>query len=186
MEPATDLTVEGLTSRIVQSSKTISDCIEAEGLQHLSFAVDGPKTFPVPRTFPEVHVARLALIEATDLLRKLVIGPQENTHWICTAVSCSALPILAPHNTLPRGTYSLQSHTSKSSSTTTPAYSALSSVSTSSRPSHSTNLSPIQNSQPISAQTRLAYAVYSAMPRPSVSSTNPPQAMWATPPSPQH
>lgn len=88
MEPATDLTIEGLTSRIVGSSKTISDCIKAEGLQHPTFAVDGPNAFPVPPTFPEVHLARLALIEATDLLRKLVIGPQEYTHWICTAVRC--------------------------------------------------------------------------------------------------
>ena len=86
MEPATNLTLEGLTARIADSSKTISDCFNAQGFRPLSFTVDGPTSFPVPPSFALVQAARLALIEATDLLRRLVIGPQEYTHWIATAV----------------------------------------------------------------------------------------------------
>ena len=75
MEPTKDLTLEGLTARILESSTTISECIDQNRLPKLSFDSDAPAQFPVPPTFPAVHMARLALLEATTLLERLVQGP---------------------------------------------------------------------------------------------------------------
>lgn len=77
MEPATDLTIKGLTARIAASSKTVTDCLARNELPQPSFAVGGPATFP---TYPEVHAARFALTEATDLLNKLLLGPTESAN----------------------------------------------------------------------------------------------------------
>ena len=90
MEPASDLTLEGLTARVVQSSKLISDCIKQQNLPAMSFDVDGPGSFPVPPAFPDVQAARFALIEASDLLRKLALGAKENVEELACAV-CKTL-----------------------------------------------------------------------------------------------
>lgn len=64
MEPAPDLTLQGLTTRFVESSKVISDCISQNGLPKMSFDADGPAQFPVPPSIPEAHIARLQFLEA--------------------------------------------------------------------------------------------------------------------------
>ena len=88
MEPTEDYSLEGLTVRIVESSKTIIDCIDQHGLPKLSLDADGPGEFPVPPTIPAVHMARLALLEATRLLNRLVAGPGDHAIFV-TASVCS-------------------------------------------------------------------------------------------------
>lgn len=88
MEPTKDYSLEGLTARIVESSKTISDCINQHGIPKLSLDADGPAVFPVPPTFPAVHMARLALLEATKLLNRLVAGPGDHAILVSANV-CS-------------------------------------------------------------------------------------------------
>ena len=88
MEPTKDYSLEGLTARIVESSKTINDCINQHGLPKLSFDADGPVVFPVPPTFPAVHLARLALLEATKLLSRLVTGPGDHAIFTSANVCC--------------------------------------------------------------------------------------------------
>ena len=86
MGPATDLTLQGLTNVIAQASRTISEVITTQNLPPLSFSASGPSSFPIPPdNNQEAHLARLTLLEATELLRRLVIGPQEYVHWIATA-----------------------------------------------------------------------------------------------------
>ena len=86
MEPASDLTLEGLTALIAQSSRTISDTITSQKLQPLSFSASGPQAFPIPpQNNQAAYAARLAIIEATELLHRLIIGPQEYVHWIAAA-----------------------------------------------------------------------------------------------------
>lgn len=90
MEPTKDFSLEGLTARIAESSKTISDCINQHGLPKLSLDADGPAEFPVPPTFPAVHMARLALLEATSLLHQLVTGPSDHAMYTAASVcSCN-------------------------------------------------------------------------------------------------
>ena len=86
MEPAPDLTLQGLTARLVESSKVISDCIAQNGLPEMSFDANGPAQFPVPPTLPEAHIARLRLLEAAMLLERLVRGPIEAANRVAAAV----------------------------------------------------------------------------------------------------
>jgi len=92
MEPTRDHTLDGLTSTIVENSKIISNSIKDNGLPHLSFDVNGPAAFPVPPTFVAAQGARLALIEATKLLERLVVGPTETVQWIAMAVATPLPP----------------------------------------------------------------------------------------------
>ena len=85
MGPTKHFSLEGLTSRIAESPKTISDCINQHGIPKSSLNADGPAEFPVPPTFPAVHMARLALLKATSLLHRLVTGPSD--HAMFTAAS---------------------------------------------------------------------------------------------------
>ncbi|KAL9101116.1 MAG: hypothetical protein Q9163_003593 [Psora crenata] len=86
MEPASDLTLEGLSARISHSSKIISDCISHQGLEPLSLSPDGPKPIPIPPTSHEAHNALLELLEATELLHRLANGPIRTVDWIALAV----------------------------------------------------------------------------------------------------
>ena len=88
MEPTKDFSLEGLTARIAESSKTISDCINQHGIPKLSLDADGPAEFSVPPTFPAVHMARLAMLEATSLLHRLVTGPSDHAMFTAASV-CS-------------------------------------------------------------------------------------------------
>ncbi len=88
MEPTKDCSLEGLTARIAEASKTISDCLDQHSLPKLSLDADGPAEFPVPPTFPAVHMARLALLEATSLLHRLVTGPGDHAMFTAASV-CS-------------------------------------------------------------------------------------------------
>ncbi|CAD6592867.1 MAG: hypothetical protein ASARMPREDX12_006536 [Alectoria sarmentosa] len=90
MEPAPDLTLQGLTARLVESSKVISDCIAQNGLPEMSFDANGPAQFPVPPTLPEAHIARLRLLEAAMLLERLVRGPIEAANRVAAAHHDSA------------------------------------------------------------------------------------------------
>lgn len=85
--PDSDLTLEGLTHRIVEYSAVVGDCIRANNLPALSFDVNGPSRFPVPPTFPAAHAARLGLLEATQLLMRLVYGPGDYIKAVSGLVS---------------------------------------------------------------------------------------------------
>lgn len=86
MEPASDLTLQGLTARLVESSKVISDCISQNGLPDMSLDADGPAQFPVPSSFPQVHLARWQLLEAVMLIQRLIRGPIAAANQVASAV----------------------------------------------------------------------------------------------------
>lgn len=86
MEAAPDPTLQGLTARLDESSKIISDCTSQNGLLELSFDANGPAQFPVPPSSPEAHIARLQLLEAAKLLERLVRGPIEAANRIAANV----------------------------------------------------------------------------------------------------
>ena len=89
MDPIIDLSLDGLTQIISESSKTISDCIKEQSLPELSFDVGGPDKFPVPPSFQKVQLARLKLIEATRLLEVLALGPGDAMRAMAARVSSS-------------------------------------------------------------------------------------------------
>ena len=86
MDRATDLTLQGLTARLVESSKVISDCISQNALPDMSFDANGPAQFPVPASFPQVHMARLQLLEAVALIQRLVRGPNATANEVASRV----------------------------------------------------------------------------------------------------
>ena len=91
MDPITDLTLDGLTTRINASSKVISECISQNNFPELTFETDGPANFPIPPQLADAQIARQQLIEAAGLIERLVRGPNEASSVKAAAVRCALL-----------------------------------------------------------------------------------------------
>lgn len=74
-------TLTALAARIAKSAETIESFLEANKLPAPSFEADGPKTFPVTDGNPEIMAARDELIDCTQELRDLVVGPTDTIKW---------------------------------------------------------------------------------------------------------
>ena len=85
--PESEITLEGLTKKISESSKIISEFIKEHNLPPLSFAVGGPSRFHVPPSETAVQMARLKLVEATSLLHNLVLGHVDTVQQVAGRVS---------------------------------------------------------------------------------------------------
>ncbi|KAM7206072.1 S-adenosyl-L-methionine-dependent methyltransferase [Naviculisporaceae sp. PSN 640] len=76
MAPAESRITE-LASRIAANTRKLNDYLVAHNLPTPSFDVDGPKDTLVPKQETEVEAARVAIIDDTQELRRLVLGPRE-------------------------------------------------------------------------------------------------------------
>lgn len=66
-----------LAKRIAANTETLQNYLTAHGLPTPSFDIDGPKDSLVPKTATEIEAARVAIIDDTQELRRLVLGPRE-------------------------------------------------------------------------------------------------------------
>ncbi|EJD50942.1 O-methyltransferase [Auricularia subglabra TFB-10046 SS5] len=71
-----------LTSIIQSETAKIEKFFAANGLPGLSFDPQAPLDFPVPTTNAEIHQARRAVINATQELHDLMVGPTESVRWL--------------------------------------------------------------------------------------------------------
>lgn len=83
---ATSRIVE-LTDIIAKNTKIVDDFLNAEGKPALSFAVDGPSDFPVPSSNTDIQHARRVVVNATQELHDLMVGPRESVRWMAWSVS---------------------------------------------------------------------------------------------------
>jgi hypothetical protein len=75
-----------LTDIISTNTKKIDEYFAAEGLPKLTFDADGPPDFPVPNKNEEIAGARRAVVNATQELHDLMVGPRETIRWLAWSV----------------------------------------------------------------------------------------------------
>jgi hypothetical protein len=73
--------LSALADKISKSAKTIEKFLQENNLPEPSFDADGPKAFPVGDQHPEILAARDELIDSTQELRDLVVGPTDTIKW---------------------------------------------------------------------------------------------------------
>lgn len=73
----TSQTISSLAVLISESTAKIQDYLAAKGLPTPSFDVDGPGESLIPADAEEILKARSALIDATEKLRRLTLGPRD-------------------------------------------------------------------------------------------------------------
>jgi hypothetical protein len=70
-----------LTEIISSQTEKIQEYFTANGLPDLSFDPTSPGDFPVPSSNTEMHEARRAVVNATQELHDLMVGPRETVRW---------------------------------------------------------------------------------------------------------
>ncbi|RDW94258.1 hypothetical protein BP5796_00021 [Coleophoma crateriformis] len=73
----TVLRIVELSEEISRQSKIISDFLNSKGLEAPSFDVNAPDAYPIAPTDGAPFFARFALIDATEELHRLALGPKE-------------------------------------------------------------------------------------------------------------
>jgi hypothetical protein len=76
-----------LTEIIAANTKKVDEFFRAEGMPDLSFNVDAPGDFPVLSSNTEIQQARRAIVNATQELHDLMVGPRETVRWLAWSVS---------------------------------------------------------------------------------------------------
>ncbi|KAK0663249.1 O-methyltransferase gsfB [Lasiodiplodia hormozganensis] len=71
-----------LTALIQRETAKIEQHLAANGLPALSFDPHAPLDFPVPASNTEIQQARRAVINATQELHDLMVGPSESMRWL--------------------------------------------------------------------------------------------------------
>lgn len=66
-----------LANRIAANTAKLNDYLQSKGLPLPSFDQDGPSDSLVPKDQFEVEAARVAIIDDTAELRRLVLGPRD-------------------------------------------------------------------------------------------------------------
>lgn len=74
-----------LSQRIATNTTKLNDFLEANGLPTPTFDVDGPLGHSIPDDAAEIHAARAAIIDDTQELRRLVLGPKEYLMSYCVS-----------------------------------------------------------------------------------------------------
>jgi hypothetical protein len=80
-----------LTGIIATNTKKVDDFLKAEGQPGLAFDVNAPVDFPVPSSNIEIQQARRAVVNATQELHDLMVGPRETVRWLAWSVSTSSM-----------------------------------------------------------------------------------------------
>lgn len=68
--------ISELSSRIAANTTKLSDYLVAHGLPTPSFDIDGPLDSLIPEDQPDIEATRFAIIDDTQELRRLVLGPR--------------------------------------------------------------------------------------------------------------
>ncbi|OCK75619.1 O-methyltransferase [Lepidopterella palustris CBS 459.81] len=71
-----------LTSIIAIQTKKVDDYFAQNGLPGLSFDPNAPADFPVPNSNLEIQEARRKVVNATQELHDLMVGPRESIRWM--------------------------------------------------------------------------------------------------------
>lgn len=80
-----------LTAIISSNTKTIEQYFANNDLPSLSFDVDATRDFPVASTNEEIQKARRAVVNATQELHDLMVGPREHLRWMAWSVCIEPL-----------------------------------------------------------------------------------------------
>lgn len=82
-----------LAARIGENTAKVSEYLAAHGLPEPSFAVDGPSRSMIPPEAADIEAARVVVIDATQQLRSLMLGPFEyiTTHTHDELISMQAI-----------------------------------------------------------------------------------------------
>ncbi|KAL2349851.1 O-methyltransferase [Cryomyces antarcticus] len=80
--PSTTTRLTELTTIIATETKKVEDYFAQHNLPNLSFAADGPADFPVPGSNGEIQASRRTVINATQELHDLMVGPRETVRWL--------------------------------------------------------------------------------------------------------
>jgi hypothetical protein len=80
-----------LTDIITTNTKKIEDYFSANGIPGLSFDTSAPGDFPVPTSNQEIQAARRIVVNATQELHDLLVGPRESLRWGAWSVCKSSL-----------------------------------------------------------------------------------------------
>jgi hypothetical protein len=90
MAPATSSStrIVELSNIISENTTKINDFLAESGLPQLTFDAHGPADFPVPSANEDIQAARRAVVNATQELHVLMVGPRETLRWLAWSVSC--------------------------------------------------------------------------------------------------
>lgn len=88
-------TLTALATRIAKSAELIDSFLKENQLSEPSFEADGPKNFPVTDKNPDILAARDELIDCTQELRDLVVGPTDTIKWRTMVVCMPRLSSLS-------------------------------------------------------------------------------------------
>jgi hypothetical protein len=69
--------VSQLAAKIITNTVKVNDHLHVNSLAAPSFDVDGPTESLVPKDQAEIQAARIAVIEGTQELRRLILDPRE-------------------------------------------------------------------------------------------------------------
>ncbi|KXJ89575.1 S-adenosyl-L-methionine-dependent methyltransferase [Microdochium bolleyi] len=67
-----------LSQRIASNTAKLNDFLASNGLPTPSLDVDGPRDHSIPESATDIHAARIAIVDDTEELRRLVLGPREH------------------------------------------------------------------------------------------------------------
>jgi len=79
-----------LTAIISENTQKIDQYFAANSLPPLSFDSDAPLDFPVPSSNKGIQHARRAVVNATQELHDLMVGPREHIRWESWSVSSTS------------------------------------------------------------------------------------------------
>jgi len=85
-----------LTAIISENTQKIDQYFAANNLPSLSFDSDAPLDFPVPSSNKEIQHARRAVVNATQELHDLMVGPREHIRWSSWSVSSTSDCLVSP------------------------------------------------------------------------------------------
>lgn len=76
-----------LTAIISENTQKVDQYFAANNLSPLSFDCDAPLDFPVPSSNKDIQHARRIVVNATQELHDLMVGPREHIRWTSWSVS---------------------------------------------------------------------------------------------------
>ena len=82
------LTIQELGERVSKNSALLERWLASKNTQALSFEVHAAPEFPSTAGEAEIEAARLSLLDDTDMLSDLLLGPGEVLRRICWGVRC--------------------------------------------------------------------------------------------------
>ena len=89
MAPVISEDIAELSTIISENTRKVTRYLEQNGLPFPSFSVDAPMKSMIPPEASDIEDARLAVIDATQKLRCLMLGPQDYLQSFTVSLSRS-------------------------------------------------------------------------------------------------